>query len=269
MIVPISTGYLSVDTYLRYTPSPSVLWHEWLFLPLIAVLVEALFAIVVKMEGFICILFASPIMLAAALIGGLAARLMWYLRKGSLRSTLTAVAAPLVLLLLEVHVPSPWQIRTVETDIFIHASPQVVWNNIESVRAIEPQELPGSWVQRIGFPRPVQATLSHEGVGGVRQASFSGGLLFTETVNRWSPLEDLRFSIRANTDAIPTSTLDEHVTIGGAFLMYSTVSTGWSLVQTESCCTLRVTSVSQLTSIPTPAFGLMLSCGRFSGRFSK
>lgn len=41
--------------------------------------------------------------------------------------------------------------------------------------------------------------------------------MFSETVNRWEPESDLRFSIRANTDAIPPTTLDEHVTIGGAF----------------------------------------------------
>ena len=61
------------------------------------------------------------------------------------------------------------------------------------------------------------ATLSHEGIGGVRQASFTGGLVFTETVNEWEPDRDLRFSIHANTYSIPRSTLDEHGTIGGAF----------------------------------------------------
>jgi uncharacterized protein (UPF0548 family) len=217
VVVPISMGYLTVDTYLRYTAVSRIRWYQWLFLPWVAVLLEAAFAILVKIEGVICILFASPIMLLAALFGGLAARLVWHYQRGSFRSTVTAVAAPLLLLLFESHVPSPWQIRTVETDILIRASPQAVWSNIESVRAIKPEELPGSWVQRIGFPRPIQATLSHEGIGGVRQASFTGGLVFTETVNRWSPLEDLRFSIHANTDAIPTTTLDEHVTIGGAF----------------------------------------------------
>jgi hypothetical protein len=36
-------------------------------------------------------------------------------------------------------------------------------------------------------------------------------------VNEWQPGQDLRFSIRANTDQIPATTLDEHVTIGGAY----------------------------------------------------
>jgi hypothetical protein len=76
---------------------------------------------------------------------------------------------------------------------------------------------PRSWIYTIGFPRPVAATLSHDGIGGVRNAGFTGGLVFTESVYRWEPLQDLAFTIRANTATIPHTTLDDHVTIGGAF----------------------------------------------------
>lgn len=70
----------------------------------------------------------------------------------------------------------------------------------------------------MGFPNPVEATLSKEGVGGVRNATFEGGVLFIETVDTWEPLHHLGFSIRAQTDRIPKTTLDEHVTVGGQYL---------------------------------------------------
>ena len=63
----------------------------------------------------------------------------------------------------------------------------------------------------------MEATLSHEGVGGVRQASFTGGLVFTETIDHWDSLHDLSFSIHANTSQIPPTTLDEHVQVGGRY----------------------------------------------------
>ena len=56
----------------------------------------------------------------------------------------------------------------------------------------------------------MEATLSHEGVGGVRNASFTGGLLFIETVDVWEPGQRLAFSIAAQTDKIPATTLDKH-----------------------------------------------------------
>jgi hypothetical protein len=216
-IVPLATGYISVRRYFSKMSPEIVPWYKWLFLPWASVLVSMIFFILVKWEGAICLLFASPIMLVFSLLGGIAARIFWGRWQKRSPGTLSAFALPMLLLVLEAQLPSPWEIRTVNTDILIHAPASVVWNNIKSVRAIAPHELPSSWVSRIGFPRPVAATLSHEGIGGVRQASFTGGLVFTETVNQWVPEDNLRFSIRANTESIPRTTLDEHVTIGGAF----------------------------------------------------
>jgi hypothetical protein len=112
---------------------------------------------------------------------------------------------------------SPIQHRFVATEIRIHAPADVVWKNIERVPAIAPSELRPNWAHAIGFPRPVEATLSYEGVGGVRHASFEHGLLFIETVTDWQPGRRLTFSIKADTADIPPGTLDDHVTIGGRY----------------------------------------------------
>lgn len=216
-VMPFATGYLGVRQYLSKTPLGNLAWYKWLFLPCISVLVMMLVTIAVKWEGFVCLLFASPIMFVFAVLGGITARIVWGRFARRSPGIISAYALPLLLIVIESQIPSPWQIRTVHTEILIHAPAQTVWDNIKSVRAIAPSELPSSWINRIGFPKPIAATLSHEGIGGVRQASFTGGLIFTETVHQWQPNQDLAFSIRANTDAIPRTTLDEHVTIGGPF----------------------------------------------------
>src|SRR4029078_362877 len=69
----------------------------------------------------------------------------------------------------------------------------------------------------IGFPDPIEATLSHEGVGGVRNASFAGNLVFIETIDIWEPGQRLAFTIATDTEKIPPTTLDEHVRIGGPY----------------------------------------------------
>ena len=63
--------------------------------------------------------------------------------------------------------------------------------------------------------RPVK--LSHEGLGGVRHASFAGGVLFIETIDTWEPQRRLGFSIHADSDHMPPTTLDEHVKVGGLY----------------------------------------------------
>jgi hypothetical protein len=217
VFVPLCMGYLSVHSYLRALPPEDIRWFKWLLLPWASVLLTMLVSVLVKWEGFICLVFAGPIMLFFSLWGGIAARLAWGKLKQRSPGTLSAFALPLLLMIVETQIPASQEIRTVNTEILIHAPASAVWSNIKSVRAIEPNELPVSWVGRVGFPSPIAATLSREGIGGVREATFTGGLIFTETINRWDPEEDLRFSIRANAKSIPRSTLDEHVTIGGAF----------------------------------------------------
>lgn len=108
-------------------------------------------------------------------------------------------------------------LRTVENTVDIRATPEVVWRNIQRVAAIRRSELPDSWSRKIGFPDPIEATLSREGVGGVRNASFTGGVLFIETIDVWEPQRRLAFSISAQTDQIPATTLDEHVRVGGPY----------------------------------------------------
>ena len=216
-LVPGVMGFFAVLQYLRKTPEEAVRWYKWLFLPWASVGITILVFMATAWEGAICILMAAPIVLVFSMIGGAIARAFYESPPAKPTTVFGAAALPLLMALIEIHVPNPYEIRTVNTEIMIHAPASMVWKNIERVRAINARELPESWVNRIGFPRPVEATLSHEGVGGVRHASFTGGLVFAETVNDWQQEKDLRFSIRANTDSILTTTLDEHVTIGGPY----------------------------------------------------
>jgi hypothetical protein len=253
ILVPMAMGYLAVDQYLRRVSEPFDL-NDWFFLPWVSVLITMAVSVAVKWEGYICVIFAMPIMLLTSTIGGILAR---FFARRYLRSTpgrLSVSVIPLLVILAEAHIAAPVQIRTVETDALIRAPAAVVWTNIRSVRAIDSSELPDSWVTRIGFPKPVAATLSHDGVGGVRQASFTGGLVFTETVNRWEPASDLRFSIHANTDSIPPTTLDEHVTIGGAF--FDVLDGEYRLERRPDGVLLRLVSHERLSTHLNPYAGV-------------
>jgi uncharacterized protein YndB with AHSA1/START domain len=190
-----------------------------LIAPWIPILVNLIIAIGVKWEGIICAVFILPPALISASLGGLIIGLFQrYLHNRHTRTTVYCLAAlPLFLAMAEAKLVQPLQTRTVETSVVIHAPPSTVWKNIERVPTIARSELRPSWANLIGFPRPVAATLSHEGIGGVRNASFERGLNFTETITQWIPNQRIVFTIKADTAAIPTTTLDEHVTVGGRF----------------------------------------------------
>lgn len=219
VVVPFAMGYITTSVYARELAKTGedIGWGQCLGLPVLSVLLTLLVTILFRIEGAICLIFAAPLALICGIAGGITGGIVQRRKKNSKPATLCVALAPLLLLAVELHIPEHFETRTVETSILIHAPAQTIWNNIEKVDAIRPDELPPSWARRIGFPRPIAATLSHEGVGGVRHASFAGGLLFTETINYWEPQRDLSFSIKANTDEIPPTTLDEHVTIGGPY----------------------------------------------------
>ncbi len=215
LITPFIVGFITINE--AETKQKTRIWM-WIIAPWLPQLIACLLAVFFKLEGFVCLLFAIPITFIGASLGGIAAGLLARFDRKPTRSTVACVAIlPLLVAPLEVRVGAPLQVRTVSTEIRIHASAATVWRNIERVPAIRPAEFHDTWTQHIGFPRPVEATLSYEGLGGIRHASFEKGLLFIETVNAWEPEKRLAFSIHADTARIPPTTLDEHVTIGGRY----------------------------------------------------
>ena len=207
-VVPMVIGFLTV----RRHPAPSArfkFFGPWV--PMLAVIGTL---VAMKLEGWICVVMALPVLLLFASIGGYVGAPMARAGRGALPAVMLF---PFLLSPLESRIPEPERrVATVPT-MDIDAPPSAVWPLIASVDTIRPEERRPALFLRMGFPRPVAATLSHEGVGGVRIATFEGGLRFTETVTVWEPGRRLRFTIRANGDEIPPTTLDQHVQLGGRY----------------------------------------------------
>ncbi len=216
LCVPFGMGFISVFLAERRARQ-SV--GAWFYLPVVTVSLALLGTMAAVWEGFICVAMFAPIAWLCGILGGIIAGLnARYVRRSAANVSL------MIVVVLPFLVTSPaqklfydYQVRSVSSVIDIHAPADVVWRNIERVPSIQAPELPPAWSRRIGFPAPDEATLSHEGVGGVRHATFKGGVLFIETVDTWEPDHRLGFSIRAETEFIPKTTLDEHVRIGGPY----------------------------------------------------
>ena len=217
VLVPLAMGFISVYLVERQEPQG---YAAWIFLPWVTVLGATFGSMLPAWEGFICAILFLPIAVVLASIGGIFGG--WLARSKTAAPTKNIIVGCMLVLPLLVGSVEPRffgskEIRDVETATMISASPEIVWRNIERVRAIQSNELKPSWSRRIGFPAPIEATLSHEGNGGIRHASFANGVMFIETVDVWEPERRLAFSIHAETAQIPAATLDEHVRVGGEF----------------------------------------------------
>jgi hypothetical protein len=207
-LVPFVLGALTVASVRQ----PSILYRvlaPWIPMTLV-VLVSAL----IGWEGAICIIMAMPVLLVFASVGGLIGG-MTSLHRWGVRSAL--MAAPFLVAPLENRFSAPVRLVETVTEIDIAAPVAAVWPLVTSVDSIRPAEQRPALFTRLGFPRPVSATITGSGVGAIRQARFERGLVFTETVTHWNPERRLSFTIDPNTESIPPTTLDPHVTIGGPF----------------------------------------------------
>ena len=207
-VSPIVLGFLTV----RPHPRPS--WTYRIFAPWLPSALSLVCFLLVGWEGAICIAMALPIMLPLASLGGILGGVR-ALRRPS--AGLAAAMLPIVLTPLEQRVPAPLGVHGLETAIPIAAPAAAVWEQIVEVPVITPAEQRPALFTRMGFPRPISATLDRRAVGGVRRARFEHGVLFLETVTHFEPGRRLRFTIAAQTDSIPPTTLDSHVTIGGPY----------------------------------------------------
>jgi hypothetical protein len=215
-LVPFGLGVLSAALYPRDIRYP---WLYWGFMPCLASGLLLIGVLALAWEGAICIVMAAPVVLAMSMMGGLTVGLVLTLR-GWKRMPPSVVASCLVLPFafgpVESRLPPADDLRTVTTVIDVAADPATVWRNVVRVPLIRDEEQTVTLFQRIGIPRPLEATLSGEGVGALREARFAGGIRFLERVTEWEPERQLGFTITAEQDSIAADVLDAHVRVGGS-----------------------------------------------------
>ena len=214
VVVPLGLGALTA----HFTPAARGSAWRYAVAPWVSVLLFIGTALLAQLEGAICLIIILPLFFGLASAGAGLYQLLAHRNRpndGALVSALTLL--PLLTAAVESQVATPDSQRRVQNVVDIAAPPAVVWQHIIRVPPIKAADLGPSLVDRIGFPRPVEATLTREGIGGVRHATFERGVEFIETVDAWEPQRRLSFSIVPNTATIPPTTFDEHVTVGGRF----------------------------------------------------
>jgi hypothetical protein len=214
VLVPLAVGYLSVELDGR-GPRRT---RRAVLIPAMTTLACLAFVLAAGLEGIICVILIAPLFLLFATLGG---ALSIGVRRYACAPRMHASALATVLLLpylaapLENRIPLPDTRRIVDARVIVHADAETVWRNLVRPTGIRREENRARLAHRIGFPRPVTATLSHEGVGGSRYAVFERGVMLRETVTEWVPGRRMAFTI--DPASIPARALDEHVTVGGPF----------------------------------------------------
>jgi hypothetical protein len=190
-----------------------------IFAPWILVAITIIVTILIEIEGWGCWLMISPLFFFFSSIGGLIAG---YLKVKKSEKTEKLNISILVLLPflvgpLENSIQTNPEIFTTYTSIIINGNAEKIWKNVTSVKEIKSKDDNSRLITLLGFPKPVKAELDTLAVGGFRKAIFERGLVFNETVTEYEHQKLMSFQIKANTFEIPSTTLDEHILIGGEY----------------------------------------------------
>lgn len=186
-------------------------------MPMVASAIATALITVLAWESAICVLIALPVTALMAGAGGLVTAVLYRGERprGEQRSLLLLfLLAPYVVTPIESRVPAPDSVRTVTNQVVVGADEAAVWREIIRVPPIQEHEQRWGPIRLLGLPRPIEATLSDEGLGAVRHASFEGGLRFVETVTEWQDRRAIGFTIVRDQASPPPAPLDG---IGGPY----------------------------------------------------
>lgn len=176
-----------------------------------------LLTLALAMEGWACWLMILPFFLALSVAGGLVmARIRLKNLKDRMYMSFFALL-PFAVAPVEQAIASIPGRYTADTAIEIKADKAVIWSLVTRVKKIEAAEDKGWFTRMLGFPRPLEAELDYEGTGAFRKAVFDKGLVFDEKVTAYQHQRFMQFTIRANPYDIPSTTMDEHIVVGGKY----------------------------------------------------
>ncbi len=188
------------------------------FVPWVPVILFMIFTLFFAWEGWACWIMALPLFLGISSLGGALGAYLKFRKKKNNRLYISLLMfAPLVISPIEQAIGSIPGSYKAYTFIDIQSDATTIWNNVTRVKEIPAKEDSG-WLNKfLGFPRPLSAELDTLAVGGYREAIFTNGLIFQETVTEYQDKQKMVFTIKAYPHEIPSTTLDEHVVIGGQF----------------------------------------------------
>lgn len=172
---------------------------------------------IVFREGAICLAMAATIFYPLGMLGGVLAK---HARSpaNTRLSVAALVLAPLLLAPLERPDAYPTFDAEVVTQIEIDAPLETVWREAVEIRAIRADEQIWTLTQDVlQVPKPVDARLTTRGGEQVREATWAGGIHFTEILTDRVEHESLawRFEIP---EAAADQLLDEHLRLDEDYL---------------------------------------------------
>jgi hypothetical protein len=154
--------------------------------------------IMTRIEGWVCVLMSSPLIVVGLGIGALIGMVVrHFLERFSKKNFITLLMlAVLPFFLMGANRAEEESRRTPRAETFtntllVDAPRELAWNQLKTFDRIKGSK---GLLMRIGLPVPVSCTMSGEGVGATRTCYFESGHI-EERVTEWNPPTSMKFVI--------------------------------------------------------------------------
>jgi len=234
LLVPVLIGVVAVYLAERVKRRS---WSYYFWVGAGANVLLVLGTLLIMIEGLICVMLAVPLF---GLIGGVAGLGMGAVCRWTHwpRHTIYGVASlPLLFGAVEQYLPAPQEVHTVERVYLVSTPPEKIWPQLTTAKNIEPEEIGGAWMYRIGVPLPRSAVTELVDGKEVRHITMGKGIQFDQVAADWEPDRRVRWLYRFSSHSFPPGALDDHVRIGGAY--FDVLDTEYTLRQLKSGTELR------------------------------
>ena len=146
------------------------------------------------LEGILCLVMASPLLLIPTAVGGVVGHLLRRRsagKKSRISIGVVLMALSPVIMGAESAARGGPPLRRVETVVVVEAPIERVW---ECVVEFPDIDTPPPWYFLRGIAYPLSARIEGRGIGAVRYCDFSTGA-FVEPIVEWDPPQLLRFDV--------------------------------------------------------------------------
>lgn len=191
VFVPFVTGFL--PSYLA-SKKLELSKRECYSLSFTTLLVAIITLLIFAIEGMICIIMASPILMLLVWFGAYIGFTM-NRREPMLNNATTIVILAMYSLsfLSFDYINEPDSLIPIKTEILVKAPIEKVWKNVVTFDTIaEPNE----FIFKTGIAYPKNATIKGKGVGAIRYCNFTTGS-FVEPITTWNEPNLLQFSVQS------------------------------------------------------------------------
>ncbi len=234
-LAPMFVGAITV--YLAETKQRRS-WAYYFYAPFLANVIFVFGTMLIMIEGLICALVIVPLFAVIGAVGGLLMGVICRVTNWPKRAIYGIGVLPLILGFLEVNVPLPERVGTVERTIVIGAAPDSVWRQIQNARDIKPEEVDRAWIFRIGVPVPLAGITQRTPSGLVRTITMGKSIHFDQVFTDWQENRYVHCTYHFYEDSFPARALDEHVVIGGHY--FDMKDTSYTLTPRGNTTELRV-----------------------------